>query len=36
MNFAVGDFVGVMFDFLIVVVVIFFIARYAMRAMEKK
>ena len=36
MNFAVGDFVGVMFDFLIVAVVIFFIARYAMRAMEKK
>jgi len=29
MNFAVGDFVGVILDFLIVAVVIFIIARYA-------
>jgi len=29
MNFAVGDFVGVILDFLIVAAVIFFIARYA-------
>lgn len=35
MNFAVGDFVGVIVDFLIVAVVIFFIARYAGKAMEK-
>lgn len=28
MNFAIGDFVGVMIDFLIVASVIFFIARY--------
>jgi len=31
MNFAVGDFVGVIIDFLIVAIVIFFIARYAKR-----
>jgi large conductance mechanosensitive channel len=36
MNFAVGDFVGVMVDFLIVAVVVFFIARYAEKVMEKK
>ena len=36
MNFAVGDFVGVMVDFLIVAVVVFFIAKYAVKAMEKK
>jgi large conductance mechanosensitive channel len=35
MNFAVGDFVGVIVDFLIVAVVVFFIARYAGK-MEKK
>jgi len=35
MNFAVGDFVGVIVDFLIVSVVVFFIAKYAGRAMEK-
>ena len=35
MNFAVGDFVGVIIDFLIVAVVVFFIAKYAGRAMEK-
>jgi large conductance mechanosensitive channel len=29
MNFAVGDFVGVIVDFLIVAVVVFFIAKYA-------
>jgi len=29
MNFAVGDFVGVMVDFLIVAAVIFAIAKYA-------
>jgi large conductance mechanosensitive channel len=29
MNFAVGDFVGVIIDFLIVAIVIFFIAKYA-------
>ena len=29
MNFAVGDFVGVTVDFLIVSVVVFFIAKYA-------
>ena len=31
MNFAVGDFVGVMTDFAIVVIVVFLIARYARR-----
>ena len=36
MNFAVGDFVGVMVDFLIVAVVVFFIAKYAGKAMEKQ
>ena len=29
MNFAVGDFVGVIIDFLIVACVVFFIAKYA-------
>ena len=36
MNFAIGDFVGVIVDFLIVAVVVFFIAKYAGRAMEKQ
>ena len=35
MNFAIGDFVGVIIDFPIVVVVVFFIAKYAEKAMEK-
>ncbi len=35
MNFAVGDFVSVMIDFLIVSIVVFLIARYAGKAMEK-
>jgi large conductance mechanosensitive channel len=35
MNFAVGDFVGVIVDFLIVSVVVFFIAKYAGKALEK-
>jgi large conductance mechanosensitive channel len=35
MNFAIGDFVSVMIDFLIVAIVVFLIARYAGRAMEK-
>jgi len=35
MNFAVGDFVGVIIDFLIVVVVVFFIAKYAGKTIEK-
>lgn len=35
MNFAVGDFVGVMIDFSIVAVVVFLIARYAEKATEK-
>jgi large conductance mechanosensitive channel len=35
MNFAIGDFVSVMIDFLIVSIVVFLIARYAGRAMEK-
>jgi large conductance mechanosensitive channel len=35
MNFAVGDFVGVIVDFLIVAVVVFFIAKYAGKVMEK-
>jgi large conductance mechanosensitive channel len=34
MNFAVGDFVGVIVDFLIVACVVFIIAKYAGRAME--
>jgi large conductance mechanosensitive channel len=33
MNFAIGDFVSVIVDFLIVAVVIFFIAKYAGKAM---
>ena len=32
-NFGVGDFVGVIIDFLIVAVVVFFIAKYAGRAL---
>ena len=36
MNFAVGDFVGVIVDFLIVAVVVFFIAKYAGRAIERR
>jgi len=32
MHFALGDFVGVMINFMIVVVVIFFIAKYATKA----
>jgi len=36
MNFAIGDFVGVIVDFLIVAVVVFFIAKYAGKAMESK
>ena len=36
MNFGVGDFVGVVINFLIVAVVVFFIAKYAGRVMEKK
>jgi len=35
MNFAVGDFVGVIINFLIVAIVVFFIAKYAGKAMEK-
>jgi large conductance mechanosensitive channel len=35
MNFAIGDFVGVIVDFLIVAVVVFFIAKYAGKAMQK-
>ena len=35
MNFAIGDFVSVMIDFLIVSIVVFLIARYAGKAMEK-
>ena len=35
MNFAIGDFVGVIINFLIVAVVVFFIAKYAGKAMEK-
>jgi len=35
MNFVVGDFVGVIINFLIVAVVVFFIAKYAGKAMEK-
>jgi large conductance mechanosensitive channel len=36
MNFGVGDFVGVIINFLIVAVVVFFIAKYAEKLMEKK
>jgi large conductance mechanosensitive channel len=35
MNFGVGDFVSVVIDFLIVAVVVFLIAKYAEKAMEK-
>jgi large conductance mechanosensitive channel len=35
MNFAIGDFVSVIVDFLIVAVVVFFIAKYAGKAMAK-
>jgi len=35
MNFAVGDFVSVIIDFSIVAVVVFFIAKYGEKAMEK-
>jgi len=35
MNFAIGDFISVIIDFLIVSVVVFLIARYAGKAMEK-
>jgi len=35
MNFAIGDFVGVIVNFLIVAVVVFFIAKYAGKALEK-
>jgi len=35
MNFAIGDFVGVIIDFLIVAIVVFFIAKYAGKVMEK-
>jgi large conductance mechanosensitive channel len=35
-NFAIGDFIGVMVDFLIVAVVVFFIAKYAGKAMQMK
>jgi len=35
MNFAVGDFVSVLIDFFIVAVVIFIIAKYGAKAMEK-
>jgi large conductance mechanosensitive channel len=35
MNFAVGDFVGVIINFLIVAIVVFFIDKYAGKAMEK-
>jgi large conductance mechanosensitive channel len=36
MTFAIGDFAGVILDFLIVAVVVFFIAKYAGKAMEKQ
>jgi large conductance mechanosensitive channel len=36
MNFGVGDFVGVVINFLIVAVVVFFIAKYAEKLIEKK
>jgi large conductance mechanosensitive channel len=36
MNFGVGDFAGVIINFLIVAVVVFFIAKYAGKLMEKK
>ena len=35
MNFAIGDFVSVIIDFLIVAIVVFFIAKYGEKAMEK-
>ena len=35
MNFAIGDFIGVIIDFMIVAVVVFLIAKYAGKAMEK-
>ena len=35
MNFAIGDFVSVMIDFLIVAIVVFLIVRYTEKAMEK-
>ncbi len=35
MTFAVGDFISVIIDFLIVSVVVFLIARYAGKAMDK-
>ena len=35
MNFAIGDFVSVMIDFLIVAIVVFLIVRYAEKVMEK-
>ena len=35
MNFAIGDFVGVIINFMIVAVVVFFIAKYAGKLMEK-
>ena len=34
-NFAIGDFISVIIDFSIVAVVVFLIARYAEKAMEK-
>ena len=34
-NFAIGDFVSVIIDFLIVAVVVFFIAKYGAKMMEK-
>jgi large conductance mechanosensitive channel len=36
MNFGIGDFVGVLINFLIVAVVVFFIAKYAGKMLEKK
>ncbi len=36
MNFAVGDFVGVIIDFLIVSAVVFLIAKYAGKAVERR
>jgi len=35
MNFAIGDFISVMIDFLIVAIVVFLIVRYAEKVMEK-
>ena len=34
-NFGVGDFIGVLVNFLIVAIVVFFIAKYAGKALEK-